>query len=214
MQRLFVETKYSGEIQLPKELLEKIPPRVMLSTTIQFIDQLAEIRKRLAAYGKEVFLFQSVHGRVPGQMLGCDNFIVRQEVDCFLYIGDGMFHPTALLANEKPVFFYDPFTERFSVLGRKEQEAYRLRKKVALLRYHSADKVGVLISVKEGQDMVQGSWEAVRKKLSEDGKKAFFFVGNEIRDLENFNFIGCWVNTACPRIAEDFQKMVNLRDLL
>ncbi|MFH1682664.1 MAG: diphthamide synthesis protein [Candidatus Woesearchaeota archaeon] len=214
MQRAFIETKYKGEIRLPKDLIEKLPKKVMLSTTIQFIDQLPEIRARLSAYHKEVFLFQSIHGRIPGQMLGCDNVKVRQEVDCFLYIGDGMFHPTALLVNEKPVFFYNPLSEKYDFLGKKDWEKSRLRKKVAMMKYLSAKRIGVLISVKEGQNKVQGIWEKVKEKLGGDDKQFFLFVGNEIRDLENFNFIDCWVNTACPRIADDFEKMVNLRDLL
>jgi len=41
----------------------------------------------------------------------------------------------------------------------------------------------------------------------------YMFLGNEVRDLENFNFIEVWVNTACPRIADDVEGMINLRDL-
>jgi diphthamide synthase subunit DPH2 len=31
-------------------------------------------------------------------------------------------------------------------------------------------------------------------------------------ELENFNFIECWVNTMCPRVAEDI-NVLNVEDI-
>lgn len=213
MEKLFVETKYSGKIELPKELIELLPEKVMLCTTVQLVEHLREVKRKLEAYGKKVFLFNSGHGRYPGQILGCDNFKVSPGVEGFLYIGDGEFHPRALLANEKPVFGYNPFSHEIKKWGKKEWEEEKLRKKVGLMKFHSASKVGVLVSVKEGQYLMQKEVERLEKKFPD--KTFYFFLGNEIneRELENFNFIDCWVNTACPRIKGDVKGMVNLKEL-
>ena len=116
MDKLFVETKYIGALDLPSDLIKALPDVVMISTTIQYIDFLQEIKHRLSLYGKEVHFFNSLHGKFLGQMLGCDNFKVKRQVDAFLYIGDGEFHPRALLVNEKPVFVFNPLSDRWKRL--------------------------------------------------------------------------------------------------
>jgi len=213
MEKLFVETRYSGEVVLPKDLIKELPERVMAASTVQFIECLSGIKKKLEAYGKKVYLFRSIHGRYNGQILGCDNFKINEEVDGFLYIGDGEFHPRALLVNEKPVFFYNPLSEGWRKLGRKEWEELKLKKKVGLMNFYSADKIGVIISTKEGQRLMQGKVDELKKKLEEEGKEVYLFLGDEVKGLEDFNFIDCWVNTACPRIVDDVKNVVNLRDL-
>lgn len=217
MKKLFVETRYPGSLELPKTLIEELPSPVMLAAPLQFVGYLDEIKKKLLAYKKEVYLFNSLHGRYPGQLLGCDNFKVGTyyPAECFLYIGDGEFHPKALLANEKPVFCYNPFTREVKKLGKKDWEELKLRKKVALARFYSADKIGIIISVKEGQKSPPAPIERLKEKLEKENKEVYLFLADEIKkdDLENFNFISCWVNTACPRLSDDIQGLVNLSDL-
>ena len=56
--------------------------------------------------------------------------------------------------------------------------------------------------------------EELRSRLEKSGKEVFVFLSDEInfQSLENFNFVEVWVNTACPRIVEDF-KCLNWTDL-
>ena len=44
--------------------------------------------------------------------------------------------------------------------------------------------------------------------LEEKGKKCYIFVFDTLdaREMENFPFIDFWINTACPRIADDKDK--------
>lgn len=215
MERLFVETKYTGEAGLPKDLISKLPEKIMLASTVQFVEHLIEIKRKLEAYGKEVFLFKGIHGRYNGQILGCDNFRIKSDADAFLYIGDGEFHPRALLVNEKLVFCFNPFSKEWESLGRKEWEELKLKKKVSLMKLGSASRVGIIISTKEGQKEMQGKAEELKRRLEAEGKKVYLFLGDEIKqeNLENFNFIDCWINTACPRISDDVKDAVNLKDL-
>jgi diphthamide biosynthesis enzyme Dph1/Dph2-like protein len=73
--------------------------------------------------------------------------------------------------------------------------------------------VGILVTTKPGQNQSKGV-ELLREKLEKAGKQVFIFLADEINfgSLENFNFIEVWINSACPRIVEDF-KCLNLSDL-
>lgn len=215
MEKIFIETKYIGPLELPKDLLTELPLKVMVATTIQFVNYLPEIKTKLTAYNKEVFLFASRHSRILGQILGCDNFKIKPGIEAFLYIGDGEFHPTALLMNELPIFCYNPLSEKWKKFGRKDWEEAKLKKKVALMKFHSASKIGVLVSVKEKQRFLQGPVGKLKESLEQKDKEVYFFIGNELNEysLNNFPFIDCWVNTACPRIADDIAGMVNIWDI-
>ncbi len=53
-------------------------------------------------------------------------------------------------------------------------------------------------------------------KLAERKDKQYYIFAfdtlNEM-DLENFPFIQAWVNTACPRIADNRKGMINIDDI-
>ncbi len=216
MKKIFVETKYTGKWELPKEMIEQLPKKVMVATTIQFVDYLREMKSKLASFGKEVYFFQSMHCRTLGQILGCDNFKIKPGIEAFLYVGDGEFHPTALLANELPIFCYNPLTDSWKKLGKKEWEEAKLKKKVGLMKFHSASKIGILVSVKDKQRFLQGPVGKLKEDLEGKGKEVYVFLGNELNEynLSNFPFIDCWVNTACPRISDDIVGVVNFRDIV
>ena len=79
------------------------------------------------------------------------------------------------------------------------------------MKFLNANTLGVIVTLKPGQKNMQGMIERVRKLI--DDKKTYYFLGDELRGLENFNFIDCWVNTACPRMADDLDNLINLRDI-
>lgn len=192
-----IEAKYKGEIRLPKDLVKELPLKVMLCVTVQYIDFVDDLKRQLRS--KEAVLFKSRHGQYPGQILGCDNFKVSKEIEGFLYVGDGMFHPKALLINEKPVFAYNPLSEKWSRLGVKEINEYKIRKKVNLSKFYAADKIGVVVSIKPGQYNMQKALD-LKEKLKD--KEVYLFVCDnvDLKEFENFPFVEAWVNTACPRI--------------
>lgn len=216
MKLFHVETKYEGEIKLPKKLLEELPEKIMLMGTVQFREQIPGIKKQLEEAGRKVELFRGVHDKHAGQILGCDIFHSPKEFDAFLYVGDGLFHPTALLYdNQKVVFYYDPFGEKTVKLTQKDLQAANNRRKASLSKFLLAERIGVLVTTKPGQCNMSGALE-LKKRLEKEGKKCFVFLSEtlDIRQMENFPFVQCWVNTACPRIIEDTRiPMVNLWDL-
>ena len=216
MKLFHIATTYDGEIVLPKPLIDQLPKTLMLTGTVQFTKQLPSIKKQLETAGKKVLLFQGVHDEHAGQMLGCDIFQEKRVKEAYLYIGDGLFHPTALLYdNPQPVFYYNPFSEETVTLTQKDLRNVLNKRKASMARFYAAEKIGILVTTKPGQNNMNGAIE-LKKRLKEQGKEAFVFIEEtlNINQLENFPFIDCWVNTACPRIVEDTNHaMVNLWDL-
>ena len=214
MKRLFIETKYQGKLDLLPEVLQKLPKKLALAMPVQFLDFQSHIKDQLEEAGKEVVLYKSQHGKHSGQILGCDVFKFEEDFEAFFYIGDGKFHPTALLyENEKEVYCYNPFNDALEVLNPKDLEKINKKLNGQLAKFLVSNKIGVLVTNKSGQNKSKLA-EELRIKLEENGKEAFVFLADEINfsQLENFNFIESWINTACPRIVQDF-NCLNLEDL-
>jgi len=67
-----------------------------------------------------------------------------------------------------------------------------------------------LITTKPGQNNLKKALELKSNDKYKD-KNFYFFLDDTVNfaELENFNFIDCWINTACPRIAfDDSIKMI------
>lgn len=167
-----------------------------LISSIQFVDELEKVKKFLEGEGYDCF--------VGGQILGCrveKAYKIKNKVDAFLYIGDGLFHPTALYRTQKPIFLYD---------GNELKEPKK--NKTALLKFLHGEKIGVIVSTKHGQSFM--NWTENLKKLFPD-KNYYIFLCDTLdyKEMVNFNFIDAWVNTACNRIADDIVA-VNYEDIV
>lgn len=214
MKTLFIEAK--SDIKFKLKQIDKLPKKIALATTVQFISQLKEIKKELEKNNKKVILLQGKHSKYKGQILGCDIINYKLDVDAYLYIGDGLFHPKAiLLKTEKPVFAFNPFNKTLTKLDNKDIDKIKKQRKAALIKFHSSDKIGIIVSTKPGQNKLK---KALELKLK--NKQTYIFLTNtlDFSQLENFPFIQCWVNTACPRIAyDDYSKfnkpVINIDDL-
>ncbi|MBS3118372.1 diphthamide synthesis protein [Candidatus Woesearchaeota archaeon] len=216
MKSLFIPTEYVGKIVLPEELIRSLPKKLILCSSVQFLTQLYKLKKELEKQGKKVTLFNG-RSRNPGQILGCDNFKVKNNAEAFFFLGDGTFHPTALLyENEKDVFYYNPLSGKTGVLCIKDLEKIKIHEKVSMAKFIQGRKIGLLISTKPGQNSIKTAL-ILKKKLEKENKEVFLFIIDNInlQETENFPFIDCWVNTACSRIAEDTKKpLINLGSAL
>lgn len=216
MKKLFIEAKYNGKIILDSSVIKKLPQKIGLVSTVQFADKLNEIKKQIEKFNKKVLVGKSKQ-KYAGQVLGCDVSSaekIAKEVDCFLYIGDGNFHPLEIaLKTNKEVFTFNPFNKKFEKLDKKEIERIEKRKKGAYLKFLSSENIGILVSTKYGQNKIN---EAVKLKSKLKNKNCYILIFDtlDLNQLESFNFIDCFVNTACPRLSEDFSKaVVNIEDL-
>ncbi|MBW3002919.1 2-(3-amino-3-carboxypropyl)histidine synthase subunit, partial [Candidatus Woesearchaeota archaeon] len=137
--------------------------------------------------------------------LGCSIDKVEQEGD-FLYIGDGLFHPIAFMINnkEKQVFVFNPFLDKIKKLEKDYIEKFELKLKENKEKYNKAKRIGILVTTKPGQEQLSKAIE-LKEKLKQKDKEPYIFICDtaDFTQLINFNFIDCWVNTMCPRIAYD-----------
>lgn len=221
MKTLFIESKYNQKISLPSSVIESLKAKhykqIALFTTIQFIDNLANIKKQLEKAKIKVMLLKAAHCKYAGQLLGCSiqDFSIQDSktsakginINAFLYIGDGMFHPLALkLSNDKPVFAYNPFTKKLAEITENETKQIKQQQKAALVKFYSSKEIGILISTKPGQLEIKKAF-LLKKKFPEKNFYFFIFDTLEVSQLENFPFVECFINTACRRVSyDDFEK--------
>jgi len=220
MKLMFVEARYKTLISIEKHVL-KLPKRIGLVTTVQFIGQLKKIQSALEKQDKMVFLGTGKHTVYQGQVLGCDvdaAVSVEKNVDAFLYIGSGLFHPTAIsLKTKKDVFTFNPLTEKFGMVDRKEAEKINKKRKGALIKFLSSKEIGIIVTTKPGQEQLKKAIE-LKKRFKDKNFYFLIFDTIDFGQLENFPFIECFVNTACPRIALDDsiqlnKAIINLEDI-
>ncbi|MFH1175077.1 MAG: diphthamide synthesis protein [archaeon] len=219
MKVVHITTSFAEKVMLPQACIAALPETVALFTTAQFITQLDSMQAQLKKLGKRVVVLKTKNTRHPGQLYGCNIDTFTRAFDAFLYVGDGLFHPQALLLrNDQPVFFYNPLTKKHGKLDASIVEMLRKQQKGALLKFLSSTHVGVLVSTKPGQNHYR---ESLKLQEKYPDKTFYYLVANTIdfSSLEDFSFIECFVNTACPRIGFDdgskFTKpVVNLFDVL
>ncbi|OYT29813.1 diphthamide biosynthesis enzyme Dph2 [Thermoplasmatales archaeon ex4572_165] len=144
-----------------------------------------------------------------GQILGCNlssAVNISENVDIFLYVGSGIFHPLGLiLATKKEVIVADPYENKI-----KTKELYDLKDKIlrqrfgAIERSRDAALFGILIGTKIGQQRKKLAFE-IKEKLDSKNKKSILIGSNHFNptNLETFRSIDCFISTACPRIAID-----------
>ena len=208
----FVNAKADLDV---KKVIEKAIPsidgkRIGLVTTAQHVDILEDAEKMLEKNGFEAVIgFNYSRVRFKGQILGC-NFSaatsIKNDVDLFLFIGSGSFHPLGLmLSTNKPVITCDPYTNKVKYKELEELKDIVLRQRYgAIARSKDAKVFGILIGTKKGQQRMDLAFE-IKEKLKSKNKKSIFIVLNHFSSavLETFRKIDCFVSTACPRIAID-----------
>ncbi len=203
MMVLNLELPYKKKISIPQSILNKLPRSLALVSTVQYISQLDNLAEELRKQGKKVIIPYFPGTFYKGQILGCSINEISGNFESFLYIGEGRFHPLTLLyKNDLKVYCFNPQTKALTVLDEKDKKAFVKRRKAMKSRFLSANNVGLLISIKPGQYYLP--------KLSKieslyPDKKFYPFIGGtiDLASLQDFSFIDCFVNTACPRIAYD-----------
>lgn len=219
MKIMMVEGRYKGKINLSNLDSNAIPQRIGLATTVQFLDFVDEIKQFLESSGKNIFI-DKMRQKYEGQLLGCDvggADKIKDDVDAFLYIGTGVFHPLGIALNiDKDVFCYDPINAVFSKIDKTQVERYNKKRKGAYMKFLESTEIGILVSLKPGQNNFRKAVE-LKRQLNDKNCYIFAFDTLDFGQIENFPFVQCWVNTACNRILDDYDKfpkpLVDLSDI-
>jgi 2-(3-amino-3-carboxypropyl)histidine synthase len=181
--------------------------RIGLTTTVQHVQTLDEVRETLTHAGKTVVVGDSRRLKYPGQVIGCDysNAIsIAKDVEAFLFVGGGQFHAVGVaLSTLKPTIVADPYDKTaFSV----DREAEKILKQrwACIEEAKKAKTFAVLVGLKIGQKRLEEALH-VKERLQENGKTAHLFAIREVvpEALLEFPTVDAFVNTACPRISLD-----------
>ncbi len=233
MKVLFIEARAKLDYApLAKLVLEKLAKyaSVGLIATVQHLDGLKQISDYLKEHGKRVAVGKpGQHCKYAGQVLGCDTDSANHlDVDAFVFVGDGRFHPLAVATRtktmerpilarskgapcvqepfvlDKPVFVADPFSKVIRQISEDEIKLFLRKKAMRAARVKSAKRIGILVSTKPGQEKMKLA-KQIKLKLEKQGKEAFIFLGDTIdpASMQNFLDVDAWINTACPRMADD-----------
>ncbi len=236
MKVLFLDAPYDQKVVLSAEVFESLQKNnfkvVGIYASVQFVHLIEEVRRQLQEWGIEALTSKPDRAHKQAQILGCniDGLNLSEgnnsKIQAYLYIGDGKFHPLALLYGQrtfskddfKPVLCFDPITKNIGVLTFEEVKKILKRYKASMMKFINSKKIGVIITLKPGQEHHRAA-RLLEKKYH--NKKFYYFVDDKIsfEQLENFPFIDLWINTACPRIGLDdnlsFRKgVININDAL
>lgn len=206
--------KASIDIDVDK-LVEAVLPllgsyeRIGLATTVQHIHQIEAVHQMLLAKGVNGVIGSGV-GKTPldGQILGCSYgtvIAVKDDVDAYLYIGGGRFHPTGIvMSTGKPVVLANPYNGSVSQISEEDLMEVAKRRMAAVTYAKNSKVFGFLVSSKPGQNKLQLA-EEYTKKLDGLGKTSVILFMDEVRPehVNNYTEPEVLVNTACPRIAID-----------
>lgn len=211
--RLELESVLKGEI-------EKVDAKkIGVVGTVQHLKELDKVKEMLEKKGKRALIGKKGNKtKRKGQVLGCDSSSaakIKEKVDAFLVVASGEFHALNVLKIGKPVYRLDPYERRIEKISQDKIEREKRKRISKVLKYKDEDRWGIIASSKPGQ---YEPWviDRVKGKLKKMGKDVQLFIGDRIieRDLTGFD-IDIWVNTACPRLREDFNDLavINPQDL-
>jgi len=175
-----------------------------LATTLQYADAMKDAETLLRKRGFKTRANRRGPFGSRGQILGCEQgAALSMDVDCYLFIGTGLFHPLGLAARtEKPVFFLD--VERRSIIDlRGDARKERIKRGLRIEKARSCRAFAVLVSTKPGQARPDEA-VAIKKALEKKGKSAVILAMDRITPEAIMGIRAeCLVNTACPRLADD-----------
>ena len=205
---LYIEAFYYADVT---EALEKnidfLPDRVGLLATIQYIGCLEQAKAVIESHGKKAVIAEGDRRTCyPGQVLGCDCSsaeIASADVDMFLFVGEGDFHPlAAAFGVGKEIRVLNPITGEMRSVDDVRDRILRKRF-AAIERARDAESFLVIVCSKIGQrrDAVA---DDIIAKIKASGKRAYKAYMNELSPQGLMAYrVDAYVSTACPRLAMD-----------
>ena len=176
-------------------------PVTGLVTTVQHTNLIPAMEKYLRTKGIDVRVANG-SGRTPhrGQVLGCC-FTTARETGAgeILFVGTGIFHPIGIaLSTGARVIALDPLAGTAELVT---GEALMRRRFAVIEKARGAKSIGILVSTKTGQRRME-----LARQLAALSPDAVIVPLQEVTPDELLDLgFGCYVNTACPRLAYDDQ---------
>ena len=185
--------------------------RVGVVTTAQHVHFLDRIVSFLRVKGFEALTSRGdIRLGNYAQLLGCDYtsaLWIEKEVDTFLYIGEGDFHPIGLaMLSDRKLVAANPSEMTVRTLDSLRDRIMKQRL-VSIERAMNARSFGVLLNSKLGQRR-KALADRLVEEIKQANRSATLVHTNVVSPelISNYSF-DAFVSTACPRIAiDDYQR--------
>ncbi|WGI17778.1 diphthamide biosynthesis enzyme Dph2 [Methanonatronarchaeum sp. AMET-Sl] len=177
-----------------------------LITTVQHHHLLPEIKKKLPKQKINPVIGEGDKAIAnPGQVLGCNFSATEIDVDKYLFIGTGNFHPTGIAySTNKPVIIIDP--ERQEIREIENTDLFIKKRYATIAKAQKASSFGVILSTKTGQTRKKLALK-IKERLKKEGYKASVVTMEEVSPNRLLQLgYDAYINTGCPRITYDDHK--------
>lgn len=199
---IFIPYSVDFDVTVLKKAISLLKEKTVgLVTTVQHVHLVVAMEEFLRSQGIDARVAEG-KGRTPcrGQVLGCSFATARDTgAEEILYVGTGLFHPIGIaLSIKKRVVALDPL----SGIASEVSGETLLRRRFAIIEKAKAAKsTAIILSTKSGQ-----ARKELAERLAALSPGAVIVTMQEVSpdELTNLGF-GCYVNTACPRLAYDDQ---------
>ena len=180
---------------------------VSLLTDSQHLHQIENAKEIFEDHGYNVIIGRGKGQLRDAQVFGCEfypAYNIQKQVDAYVFLGQSMFHSASVaMSTGKPTFMLDPYFDEYSQVN---EFAQGMQKRAILSIYKAldAEKIGIIIGLKEGQFAHVRALE-LKKEFEKLDKKVQMIALTEITDdrMMVFKGIDAFVQVACPRIATD-----------
>lgn len=197
MKVLYIEAKQKNlKDSVLESEIKKLPRKLFLAYTIQYKDLAIKIKKQLLKNKIKIEKFQ--------QVLGCSKVNTKLPI---LLIGTGRFHALNPFLQTPAIYIL----ENNKITKISDKEINELKIKTSIMKFLNAEKIGILVSTKPGQENLNLAIK-LKKRIQ---KQSFIFLTNniDISQFENFQ-IDSWINTSCPSLSLDNPDINNYQEIL
>jgi diphthamide biosynthesis enzyme Dph1/Dph2-like protein len=143
-------------------------------------------------------------------VLGCS--IIKSNKNILL-ITDGKFHALNISVNSnKEIYIFDG--HKLEKITKEEISKYNNKKKGKISKFLSSNEVGIIVSTKLHQNKLNEAL-ILKKKIEKMKKRAYVLICNNVSidEIENLS-LPVYINTACPGLDKDNNKILNYIDIL
>lgn len=204
---LYIEARSDAGLEEIEPVVKDLPDKVGILATIQYVNLIQELKSILERLGKKAFIGTGDQRiAYPGQVLGCNCSSaesVSDQVDCFMYLGEGDFHPlAAAMGADKPVYTLNPVTKELKDMS--EQRDRMIRRRFATIQSASDAKTFLVVICSKIGQCRRDLAAVAERMIRECGRECITAVIEELSpdSLVSYN-VDAYVCTACPRIAMD-----------
>lgn len=199
------------EVSSLKPILDAEVKKIGLVASIQYMNEMRQVKKLLESQGIEVIVGKSDR-RIgyDGQVLGC-NFSsahsAEAEADAFVVVSTGMFHAIGVqLSTQKDVFLLD-LNDRTMRNIKDETDRFLRKRYGALYRAKDARRFCVVVDTKVGQHRRKLA-DVLVDDVRKIGGEPVLLTTNEVNPMDYENMrCDAMIFTGCPRVPiDDFEK--------